>query len=254
MDITAYQDIYGFLHNCRNPRPDQTENPMVFTGTYFLLKDKEIGDDHELARLHGLLFQHDKASGKWQVRPTAVSAWGTRPSHDDVTAWLSALKRYGMDWEIEQYPISWRHKIRVWDWLYYRALKNAQGDRYHSVAKLPWLTRQVGRLSCKQGHKRRPWPFGKKIAKTDGKILALCRALACNDQEEVAHLTKLIAFTEHGVPLPQNAQKIHVHKVCVSSFLDCYDKSWQWVNWQNIFLDYFQNDPGYPNVVHASRL
>jgi len=228
--LSDYQDRAGFIHHIRNPHMDSSENPLTFTGTYYVMKNYDMADAGELRRLNALVCRDG------HYRTTYVSAWGKSISHDDMTAWISALYRYGMEKEISDIRLCFPRHFQPWNLNYYLALKFCSPDR------VPLFTRIMGELSCKEGHKTRG---GNKIAKTDGKILALVRARALEDGKHQTKLTELLKHTWHPVPLPSN------NKLVLYSHINA---EWRWGSWHNVFLDYYKMDAEHPNVQLAQKV
>lgn len=231
MSYQDYQDQFGFLHNVPHPKVDETENPLTFTGTYFILKDPERTDAVTLRHLNA----HVCRDGEYRTTP--LTAWGKSISHDDATAWLSALWKNGLMDEVKRFKMKFPRHFAPWNWAYYCTLKKGINAR-----RIPLITRMAGELSCEQGHKIRG---GAPIAKTDGKILALLRARTLRDWRHEQAITELVKTSWHEAPLPRHASGV----VLVNQL----EKRWCWDNWHNVFLDYYQMDYNHPNVKLAER-
>jgi hypothetical protein len=228
--MSEWTDEYGFYHLTKNPKPDETENPLLFTATYYILKKalarEDVVDYGQILRLDNL------ASVKGVYKTTVATPYTKMGiSHDDATGWISLLHMYGLRGRIQDFKFSWRSHWKPWDLAYFLAVKLR-------CKRVPWITRVVAEISCRQTHKVRG-VF--TIPKTDGKILALLRALAFNDLDHMSRITKIIQREWHKEPAPDYP------------LINAIGGKWQWQSWFRVFKAYYRRTD-HPNVEFAKIL
>lgn len=265
-DQKFWFDKYGAPHNIPNPSPTSTENPALFYGTYIVLRyatNQLTTSDclrfiNYVSKLHG--FKLKGFSNK--IKRLFGLDWMATPDSDrydfskDNWIGVSLALRCIIEW-----TYGYRHELG--GSAHERALKQMKHVRLlhpqllHPVA---WFTvfrakydihvfdfiiKLGNKISCKETHKVR----GElKIAKTDGKIMALMTATAF-DYSRGLEYNSLTLTTTRIAPLPRNNK--YVPQVKLESELDTI---WTWGSWENIFLDYYNMSPEHPNVKLAHNL
>lgn len=160
--INNWFDSDGFIHTKEFPEVDQSENGPMFTGLLSCFRPScarvyMIGD-------HGNTF-----------RANSNREWGSHFSHDNMTGLYCLSKNTFNYFTSQRLPIAkWNGK---W-WLHPRDLAFYFWC-HHPILGFPflWIASLAMIVSCIQEYKVRD---GKKIIKTDGKLLAYMRCRSFN--------------------------------------------------------------------------
>ncbi len=208
MDVNTWLDKYGLLHLNENPDFEQSENPILFTSNLVLFQ--------KLNKQNHKNFYLIKAISN---RVRAFSKIGKGLSHDEYTGYVCALLNHP-DIEFSKFI---RKKIQIFSW----KRMHPRDIIFYGLVKFPILflilkplLSFIMMISCGERYKYRN---GRKILKTDGKILSLlrCKSLGMN-------------FT---------------YMVCTWLIED--DRNFK--SWTQVYEIYFK-DPAHPNRYYAELL
>lgn len=161
-----------FIHLAPNPDPEQSENAPLFTGYYFTLKNKIDGTKHNFNIMNFLLNK-----GKYRTTPITNNR---RFSRDNMTGVVCYSKVNDFKFNLYFWP-QWLHPRDIMIFLYAK-------NEYLFFPFLPFISFFMI-LTCWQKYKVRN---GKKIVKTDGKLMALMTCLAFNMDTTLKICTKII--------------------------------------------------------------
>lgn len=240
-----WRDKYGLIHLEPKPEPNQTENPALFSSTYIVLKyiTKTLTEDDAyryLASIDMLIKEDLKGSWVWYTTPLFKFPHFSRDDFTGVIAAVKCLKEYANkisdDWleeladrKIDQIP------------LFHKQLDHPRDFILVGYAKYPWIFFLLWPIyclamivSCWQTHKVRK---GLSIAKTDGKIMAFLICKAYNLRLTFWICDWLVKKRKRTGQIPRYTIPEGYH----------VDGSWKWVNWVNVFKDFYRNHE-HPNV------
>jgi len=232
-----YKDEFNITHHVRNPSPTASENGPFYSGLRAILDyadgEFSVSDAVDsLTILRGIYRNHT-----WYTTPVTLN--NDRFSLDNFTGvvcLLTAMEKTLVSEESLKEVAEYK-KALPW---FHKQLDHPKDFAFVWWYKKPWLfwwllpiTWIAMIVSCAQGHKTRG---GVKIAKTDGKLLALARSYAGGKWWRPVQkvCTWLVRNKWHDHPIPRNNHK-HV----------TYEADrWKWDSWYNVSLDYF------PDIYH----
>lgn len=155
----TYSDKFGILQLRKNPSPQDSENGPTFTGLFWSVWSK-VSSMPSIENP----FEHLITDGKYRTTPNSPNP---RFSHDNMTGVVCASEVFGWPW-LYYYSDQFIHPR---DLIFYNWSK--------SQSFLSWLLLPIVSItmiiSCAQTYKTRN---GRKIVKTDGKLLTLMRCLS----------------------------------------------------------------------------
>lgn len=165
--ISEWLDSDNFLHTEKNPALDQSENSPMFTGllSLFIKQSPRLSEFFPITT-----FIANKS-----YRANRTREWGSHFSHDNMTGLYCIYKNRDAILRMRQLPIlKWNNR---W-WLHPRDMAFYFWC-HHPILGLPflWIASLAMIVSCIQTYKVRN---GKKIIKTDGKLLAYMRCKSFN--------------------------------------------------------------------------
>ena len=169
-----YSDSYGLLHLGQRPDPEQCENAPMYTGLFWSVF-RELGPIEYLPKnpMHHLWFDDHYRTTPLTTKPFDLS-------HDNMTGIICFSEIYGYEWALYKS----------------KQFMHPRDIAFYLYAKYPhwffWLlpiTSIAMIISCAQTYKTRN---GKKMLRTDGKLLALMRCLAFNMNVTLSICTWLI--------------------------------------------------------------
>lgn len=231
-----WADHAGLFHLTKNPGLEQSENPFTFTCTAYVLAMFALKADHHDKMNLDASLAHARTDKLGVFKPTSISK-SDHFSHDQATPMVCASKLYGLTYH-KELKLFQKHHRHPRDFIFYGYMKGG----LHRIWATPLMFIPIiaSLVSCYQTHKERN---GNLIAKTDGKILALNRAIAlsCNDSGILTPLWPYFFMAvwrwtverERDFPAPRWATQATFGR-------------WKWGEWSMIFDDYFKEE-GHPN-------
>jgi hypothetical protein len=224
--MSEYKDRFGGLHHIPviDGDPETSENAPLYSSTEVVLAIANGVAHYNLIDAYlDYLDELEFTEGVYRTTPGSTSE---RFSHDNMTGILAAL--YYIT-QLEREPLLFcRANERLENIKFnFKSYAHPRDIFFYFAVKfdLPFLT--LGCLpfeiiSCWQTYKKRG---GRKIEKTDGKILALVRHISMDQILIVRILMWIIKRKRSGKII--------------------------WPNCESILLHYFQQQPGHPNVSQA---
>jgi len=204
--LKKYRDPIGLIHT--DPQPSSSENGILFTYTNIILQNKNGLDDKP--DLNHIIKSLTRSDGS--IKSSLIAGDRTW-SHDNHTAFMSWSKKFGYKYHNNFFWYNWNRRVHPRDIVYYLSLRD---DIVGTMAKpFLFITSIAMIVSCYQEYKIRN---GRKILKTDGKILAFVR------------------FNTISMPFTE--------KVC--NWL--IKNNPKFGSWENVFKIYFKNED-HPNRV-----
>lgn len=168
--LENWLDNDGLMHTEFNPTVDQSENSPMFTGLLSITEGNAFRHHDKKLRISAII---EKWDGKF--RANSNREWGSHFSHDNMTGLYCLVKNNEWNTMIKRLPIAkWNGE---W-WLHPRDLAFYFWCHYPRLGLLTlWIASLAMIVSCIQEYKVRD---GKKIIKTDGKLLAYMRCNSFN--------------------------------------------------------------------------
>jgi hypothetical protein len=241
--MTTWHDKFGFIHLTPNPDPEQSENAPLFTGTNITLH--EWRGTLTLPISYAFLDSVSKLikDGDWYTTPVSVVKRFSRDNFAGVISGLKSIIRYAKKMNNSHLENKAKKLLKQVP-LFHRQLIHPRDFVMVGYAKYPWLFFPLLPIltislivSCWQTHKVRN---GNKIAKTDGKIIALILSYSM-----CLVLTHLIC-----VWLIKNKKR---KRPKPSTGSDYSGNTWKWDKLWAIFYDYFRRGD-HPNAVLINRI
>ena len=169
-----YSDKYQFLHLKVYPDPEQSENAPFYEGLFWTVF-REVAALPSRANPYKLIEQPD---GRYRTTPVSESK---RFSHDNMTGLVCYNEIHGSTFNL-YYSRQFLHPRDIIFYLY--------AKWPHTFFLFLPILSVIMIISCAQTYKKRN---GRKIAKTDGKLLTLMRCLAFNMNITLSICTWLIS-------------------------------------------------------------